>query len=83
MKKLFSSKQAADFLGVSMSRIYKLTHQRELTHIKFFGKLRFDPEELEKFVEEHSIVIKSEDELMKKAEKLAKSEGTHAKKSKI
>jgi len=70
MRKLKNAKETIEMLGISMSKLYKLTHQRELKHLKIFGRLRFREEDIQKFLEEHSIEIATKDELERKANEL-------------
>jgi len=69
------SKATADFLGISQSKLYKLTMNREIPHEKVFGQLRFDEEKLLAWLESKSINISTKDELEKKAHELGGENG--------
>lgn len=72
MKDLLQSKEAADFLGISKSKLYKLTMQRLIPHKKLFGRLCFDAEELERWRDEKMIEVRTVDDLEKEAENVMK-----------
>lgn len=47
-KKILTAEEAARYMGISMSHLYKLTMRMEVPHSKPFGKmLYFDREDLE------------------------------------
>ena len=53
MEKVLSVTQAAEYLGYSKFYIYKLIHQKQLSHFKpagLRGKVFFLQEDLEKFI---------------------------------
>lgn len=73
MGKYLKSHDAADLLGISTSKLYKLTMTRQIPHKKIFGRLRFETEKLMQWLEEQSVIISTDEELMKKAEAHSKT----------
>ena len=72
MRKLLRTKEVSRMLGISVSKIYKMTMSRQIPHSKFLGRLRFDEEKLLQWVEDKSIEIATVDELAARARKLKK-----------
>lgn len=70
MEKLKNTPAAANYLGISRSKLYKLCHYRELKHLKVFGQLRFREADLEKYLQDHLVEIKTKEELEHEVEKL-------------
>ncbi|MDP8209710.1 MAG: helix-turn-helix domain-containing protein [Candidatus Stygibacter australis] len=75
MRRLLNSQEAAELLGLSVSKLYKLTMTRQIPHKKVFGRLRFDEQVLEEWLEGNIIEVTTSDELNSKAEGLL--EGNH------
>lgn len=70
-KKVLTSSEAAQYLGISMSYLYKLTMTRAIPHYKPTGKLcYFDREELEAWL--HSNRVATADELENQAQAYCK-----------
>ena len=65
-----TTSECSKLCGFSVSKIYKLTMNREIPHKKIFGRLRFEEKKLIKWLEEQSIEILTKDELETKARKL-------------
>lgn len=47
---LLSTREAADYLGVSLSTLRRLVAERSVRHYKPGGQLRFDPADLDAYV---------------------------------
>jgi len=75
MKKYLKAQETADLLGISLSKLYKLTHKREIRHKKIFGQLRFSEDVLSEYLEENTIEIATNDELERKAQELEVKNG--------
>ena len=66
MKEILSSTEAADFMGISMSFLYKLTRTKKIPHYKPMGKLMyFNKTDLECWMQSNRIA--TEDEITRKA----------------
>ena len=78
MKDLMNSSQACNVLCCSKSKLYKLTHTRELRYFKYSGRIWFRPDDLKAYIENHSIEIKSKEELEREAADLAIGRNNHA-----
>lgn len=50
MSKLITAKELAEMLHVKTRSIYQMVYRSQLPHIKFGGTLRFDPEEIQAFI---------------------------------
>lgn len=66
-KSFIDSKEASEFLGISISTVYKYTFYNIVPHYKTGKKLYFKKEELENWLNQRK--IKSNDELAKEIEK--------------
>jgi excisionase family DNA binding protein len=54
-KRLLNVREAARYLGLEVSTVYKKARLRELPSVKVGRALRFDLEALKRFVEQHTI----------------------------
>lgn len=54
MKKLLSAKEVAEILGVEISTIYDWVYKKKIEHIKIGKLLRFDPETLQNYINNHT-----------------------------
>jgi excisionase family DNA binding protein len=54
-KRLLTPEEAAEYLGLRVSTIYKKSRLRELPSVKVGGALRFDVVALDRYVEQHTI----------------------------
>ena len=57
-KRLLKIDEAAEYLSTTKGRLYQLVHKSKIPHVKIGRSLRFDIEELEKFIKENSVVAK-------------------------
>lgn len=65
VKEYFSAKEAAIYLGISISTLYKLVHERKVPHYKPSGKLlRFSKTDLKNFISANRIPARSEKQLL-------------------
>jgi len=71
MKKFLTSQQVAEYLGISLSKLYKLTMKKKIPHVKLFGRLRFNIAEVNEWLDEISVRVLTEDEILAIAENLA------------
>ena len=78
MKNRLNSSKACAFLGCSKSKLYKLTHTRELRYVKYGGRIWFKPDDLQTYIENHSIEIRSREDLEQEAADLAIGRNNHA-----
>jgi excisionase family DNA binding protein len=53
-KRLLSIIEAAEWLGLSQSYLYKLVESDQIPHIRFGRAIRFDIKELEEWLKEDS-----------------------------
>jgi len=53
-KRLLSIVEAAEWLGLSQSYLYKLVESEQIPHIRFGRAIRFDIKELEEWLKEES-----------------------------
>ena len=53
-KRLLSIIEAAEWLGLSQSYLYKLVESAQIPHIRFGRAIRFDIKELEEWLKEDS-----------------------------
>jgi excisionase family DNA binding protein len=51
---LLSIAEAADFLGIKKSTVYKYTRLRTIPHVRLGARILFDPERLDAWVRENS-----------------------------
>ena len=72
MRKYLNSKEAAEFIGLSISKLYKLTMSRQIPHKKVFSRLRFDSVQLALWLEENVVEINTEEVLQKQAENISR-----------
>lgn len=54
--RLLSVQETADYLGVSTQTIYKMSSQRRLPKTKIGGRLRFDLQQLNVWIREHTLM---------------------------
>ena len=55
-RKLIGYKQAAEVLGLTVSTLYSKVCRKEIPHYRFSGRcVRFDLDELEKWIDEHRV----------------------------
>lgn len=58
VKTMLTSREAAEFLGITLSMLYKLTSRMEIPHYKPHGKMvYFDKEELEEWMRTNHIKV--------------------------
>lgn len=55
MKKLLSAKEVAEILGVEISTIYDWVYKKKIEHIKIGKLLRFNPETLQNYINNHTM----------------------------
>jgi len=56
MEKLLTVEQVADYLQVKPSTIYQWTHLGFIPHVKLGNRIRFGVSQVEKWLEERSII---------------------------
>ena len=54
-KRLLNTREAAEYLGIAVDTVYRMSRLRELPSVKVGRALRFDRVALERYVEQHSI----------------------------
>jgi excisionase family DNA binding protein len=52
---LWTAAQVRTRLGITLRTLYRLTKSRKLTYIKLDGILRFNPADVERFVEKRTV----------------------------
>ena len=52
---LVTAKGAGEILGVQISTVYAWVEQGRLPHVRLGRAVRFDPEALRRWIEEHSV----------------------------
>lgn len=73
-KRFFTSEEAAKYLGISRSYLYKLTHSKQIPHYKPIGKMcYFEREELEKWLQRNRIA--TDEELNQRAQSYCMEKG--------
>ena len=61
LKKILTSEEAAAYMGISQSTVYKLTSSRSIPHFKPRGKMcYFDREELEHWLQRNRVATMAE-----------------------
>lgn len=56
VKKILTSEEAAAYIGISQSALYKLTSNRQIPHYKPRGKMcYFNREELERWLQQNRV----------------------------
>lgn len=61
VKKILTSEEAAIYMGISQSTLYKLTSSRSIPHFKPRGKMcYFDREELERWLQRNRVATTEE-----------------------
>lgn len=76
-RKLLTSKEAAKYLGISLSFLRKMMMNRIIPMYKPNGKLcYFDPEDLDAYLT--SVRISSQDEIRERANEYLRKSGNHA-----
>ncbi len=68
MRKYLNSQEAAELVGLSTSKLYKLTMTRQIPHRKIFGRLRFETDKLMQWLDDQTVVIATQDDLQRKTE---------------
>ena len=77
-KENLNAQEAALILKCSLSKLYKLTHHREIRYYKYGGKVWFKQEDLEDYIERNSIEVRSMEDLEREADGLMEDGGSHA-----
>ena len=73
-KEVLSASEAATYMNVSLSHLYKLTAERKVPHFKPMGKMvYFNRLELEKWLQTQRVA--TNEELEQQAQKMAKKGG--------
>ena len=73
-KEVLSAGEAASYMNVSLSHLYKLTADRKIPHFKPMGKMMyFNRLELENWLQSNR--VSTDEELEQKAQKLSKKGG--------
>lgn len=73
-KEILTSREAAAYLGISMSYLYKLSYNREIPHYKPTGKLLyFNRRELESWVQ--SVRVSTSEEAERGAREYCRTKG--------
>jgi excisionase family DNA binding protein len=73
-KEVLTSEEAARYLGISKSYLYKLTMQQKIPHYKPLGKMcYFNRSELEQWLQSNRIA--TEDEISQKAQNYCMKKG--------
>lgn len=60
-KRLLNITEASEYLGISEKSLYKLNWQKRVPVVKIGRSLRFDIQDLEAWIEENKVGIKSFD----------------------
>lgn len=55
MKRLLDVTEAAEYLGISAKTLYNWVSQRKVPFFKVGNMVRFDLQELDRFIKEHTI----------------------------
>lgn len=73
-KEVLSASEAATYMNVSLSHLYKLTAERKVPHFKPMGKMvYFNRLELEQWLQKNRVA--TDEELEQQAQKMAKKGG--------
>ena len=73
-KEVLSASEAATYMNVSLSHLYKLTAERKVPHFKPMGKMvYFNRLELEQWLQKNRVA--TDEELEQQAQKLSKKGG--------
>lgn len=79
IKEVLTSDEAARYLGISKSYLYKLTMRRQIPHLKPLGKLcYFNRRELEEWLQTNRVATM--DEIRQKANDYCMKGGNHGRK---
>lgn len=54
MKQLLEPSEVCKILNIKKSRLYSMVFYRQIPFIKLFSSLRFDPDELQKWIEDQA-----------------------------
>jgi excisionase family DNA binding protein len=54
-KRLLNTREAAEYLGIAVHTVYRISRLRELPSVKVGRALRFDVVALARYVEQHTI----------------------------
>jgi excisionase family DNA binding protein len=60
VNEIFNIEQAADYLGLAKSTLYKMTSSRMIPHSKISGKIIFKRSELDELITKHKIKTRQE-----------------------
>lgn len=73
-KEVLTSEEAAKYMGISMSYLYKLTMRQQIPHYKPMGKMcYFNRHELEEWLQSNR--VSSSDEISRKAQAYCMKKG--------
>ena len=56
MNRLIDIKEAARWLGVTETTLYKMTYQRKIPHVKVGRLTKFDPVKLEEWIKAQTVM---------------------------
>jgi excisionase family DNA binding protein len=62
-KKLMNISEASEYLGFAVHTIYGWTSQKRIPHVKIGGRLRFDKEKLDRWIEQFEADVIETDRL--------------------
>jgi excisionase family DNA binding protein len=65
-----TAKEACSWLGISLSKLYKLTSKQQIRHYKRGKQLLFKMEDLSDFFDNSIIEVKNKDDIAKEGSKL-------------
>lgn len=54
-RKLFTTRETANYLGLSEAALYQLVHRKKIPVVRFGRSLRFDIEALNRFIADNSV----------------------------
>lgn len=55
-KRLLTIQEVAAYTGLSTHTLYTMVSQRRVPYVKLGGALRFNPDELDKWIKENSVM---------------------------
>ena len=61
MKALLTTRQVAEILQIHLNSLYRLVYQKRIPFTKVSGMLRFDPDALEKWIQEGKVEPNDQD----------------------
>jgi len=56
-KPLTGVKETAEYLGISIETLYSWTYQRKIPYVKVGRLVKFDPQDLDKWLEERKVGV--------------------------